>query len=354
MKRALTLAARAGGRTSPNPMVGAVLVRSGRVIAEDYHKKAGTPHAEALVLASAGARAKGATLYVTLEPCCHTKKRTPPCTRAIIACGIKRVVVAMKDPNPKVAGRGIEELKAAGIEVACCVLEAQARALNEAYIKHMTTGTPYVTLKAAMTLDGKIATPTGQSRWITSEAARKLVHKLRASVDALITGIGTVAADDPELTARLRGARQPVRIIIDPTLRISKEARVLGMPPPTIIVTRAHKSDKAKELRAAGVAIIGFTGELDLKWLMRELGAMGLISVLIEAGSTLNAHALLSGVVDRLMVFVAPKIIGGAASYPVVGGKEFLALDDAIMLEGMKARAVGPDLLIEGRPVKKS
>lgn len=349
MKRALALAARGRGRTSPNPMVGAVLVRSGRVIAEDYHRKAGTPHAEALVLESAGDKARGATLYVTLEPCCHTKKRTPPCTRAIIASGVARAVIAMKDPNPKVSGRGIAELEAAGIKTTCCVLEDRARLLNEAYVKHITTNMPFVTLKAAMTLDGKIATPEGQSKWITSEPARNIVHRLRASSDAIITGIGTVAADDPELTARIRGARQPFRVVIDPTLRIADGSRVLQTPPETIIVTRENGGALARALVARGVRILGYKGTLDLKWLLGELGSMGMNSVLIEAGSTLNAYALMEGVVDRVMIFVAPKIIGGAASFPVVGGAAFRKLQDAIMVGDMKVRRVGPDLLIEGR-----
>lgn len=349
MKRALSLAARAIGRTSPNPMVGAVLVRQGRVIAEDYHRKAGTPHAEALVLEKAGAgRARGATLYVTLEPCCHTSKRTPPCSKAIIEAGVGRVVVAMKDPNPKVSGKGMAELEAAGIETKCGILEDDAKALNPAYIKYITTGMPLVTLKAAMTLDGKIATPEGQSKWITSEASRRIVHRLRASVDAIITGIGTVAADDPELTARLRGARQPVRIIIDPSLRIPKGARVLRTPPQSMIVTRADNA-KSRDLESSGIKMIRFQGELDMFWLLRELGGMGMTSVLVEAGSTLNGHALLSGIVDRVMFFVAPKIIGGSAAYPVVGGTSFRPLESALRLTEMRVRRVGMDLLIEGK-----
>ena len=349
MKRALRLAARGIGKTSPNPTVGAVLVRSGRVIAEDYHRKAGTPHAEALVLAEAGDKARGATLYVTLEPCCHTSKRTPPCSKAIIAAGVARVVIAMKDPNPKVSGRGIAELEAAGIKTTCCVLEDKARLLNEAYVKHITTGIPFVTLKAGMTLDGKIATPEGQSKWITSEPARKIVHRLRASVDAVITGIGTVAADDPELTARLRGARQPMRVVIDPSLRISDSARVLRTPPDTLIVTKESGGALARGLEARGVRVLGYKGALDLRWLLRELGSMGMTSVLIEAGSTLNGHALMEGIVDRVMIFVAPKIIGGAKSFPVVGGDAFRSLDAALKVGDMKVRRVGPDLLIEGR-----
>jgi diaminohydroxyphosphoribosylaminopyrimidine deaminase/5-amino-6-(5-phosphoribosylamino)uracil reductase len=237
MKRALKLAAKARSMTSPNPMVGAVLVKKGKIISEDFHRKAGTPHAEALAIEKAKGEAKGTTLYINLEPCCHTEKRTPPCTKAIIAEGINEVVIGMKDPNPKVSGRGISELQKTGIQVRTGVLEDEAKKLNEAYIKHITTGKPFVILKIAMTLDGKIATPEGQSKWITSEKSRKMVHHLRSSVDAIITAIGTVKADDPELTVRIKGNKNPLRIIIDPNLEIPLHSKVLQVPPQTIIVT---------------------------------------------------------------------------------------------------------------------
>jgi diaminohydroxyphosphoribosylaminopyrimidine deaminase/5-amino-6-(5-phosphoribosylamino)uracil reductase len=238
MKKALALAARARGMTSPNPMVGAVLTKKGRVIAEGYHRKAGTPHAEAIAIDGAGDRAKGATLYVSLEPCCHKEKRTPPCTGKIIGAGIRKVVVAMKDPNPRVSGKGIEELEAAGIKVVSGVLEDKAAALNEFYIKHITTGIPFVVLKVAMTLDGKIATPEGESQWITGEKARASVHSLRGSVDAILTAIGTIKADNPRLTCRTAEDRDPCRIIIDPFLEIRPESNVLCIPPETIIAMK--------------------------------------------------------------------------------------------------------------------
>ena len=355
MRRAITLAARARGMTSPNPMVGAVMVKRGRVIAEACHKRAGTPHAEALALALAGKKAYGATLYVTLEPCCHLNKRTPPCTNAIIDAGIKRIVIAMEDPNPNVSGKGVRQLQKAGLEVECCVLGHEAARLNEAYIKHATTGLPFVTLKAAMTLDGKIATPTGESKWISGEASRRLVQRMRAESDAIITAIGTVKADDPRMTARGKGgifsqrggANGPVRVVIDPKLEIPPSARILEGPPETIIVT-GKDGAKVNKLKKTGIKIIKHKGKLELKWLMKKLGQMGMMSVMIEGGGSLNWHALDEGVVDKVNVFVAPKVIGGQESVSVVGGETHRKLADALMLREMKARKVGEDLLISG------
>ncbi len=355
MRRAISLAARARGMTSPNPMVGAVIVKRGRVIAEAYHKRAGAPHAEALALLEAGKKAYGATLYVTLEPCCHLKKRTPPCTNAIIDAGIKRVLIAMEDPNQKVSGKGVRQLKKAGIEVECCVLGHEASRLNEAYVKFITTGMPFVCLKAAMTLDGKIATPTGESRWISSEASRRLVHRMRAESDAIITAIGTVKADDPRMTARGRGgifsqrggANGPVRVVIDPHLEIPPGSKILEGPPETIIVT-GKDGTKANKLIKSGNKVIKHKGKLKLKWLMKKLGQMGIMSAMIEGGGSLNWHALDEGVVDKVNIFVAPKIIGGQRSISVVGGKFHRKLADALMLREMKAKKVGEDLLISG------
>ena len=303
MMRSLRLAEKAKGRTSPNPMVGAVLVKGKRIIAEDYHRRAGTPHAEALVLKHAGKKAAGSTMYVTLEPCCHTRKRTPPCTSAIRQAGVKRVVVAMTDPNPEVSGKGLKKLKDAGIDVVFGILEEKARSLNAAYIKYITTGKPYVILKTARTLDGKIATSSGESKWITGEKARRLVHRTRGSVDAVLTGIGTVVADDPQLTCRERGFRNPVRVVIDPSLRISPRARVFDTPPDTIIVTKT-RNDKSSALDKSGIKLIHYKGGLKLYWLMKRLAEMEMMSVLIEGGSTLNAHALNDGIVDKVMFFL--------------------------------------------------
>ncbi len=354
MKRALSLAAKAKGATSPNPMVGAVIVKDGRIIAEDYHKKAGEPHAEALAISKAGKRAKGSTLYVTLEPCCHTDKRTPPCTKAIINSGIKRVFISMKDPNPKVFGKGIEELKNHGIEVYSGILEEKAKKLNEAYIKFITTKTPFVILKTAMTLDGKIATPEGQSKWITGERARKIVHEMRGSVDAILTAIGTVKADNPELTARIKGVKkQPIRIVIDPDLEIPIDYKILNTPPETIIVTRKHnietKNQKKDILVTKGVKMIEYDGDrVDLRWLMKILGENSIISVMIEGGSSLNAYALQDKIVDKIVFFIAPKIIGGKNSISAVGGDIFCRLENAYRVKDIKIKRLGDDLMIEG------
>lgn len=353
MRRAISLASKAKGMTSPNPMVGAVLVKDGKIIAEDYHRRPGQPHAEALVIDSSGEKAKGATLYVSLEPCCHRDKRTPPCTEAIIRSGIKRVFVAMEDPNPKVSGKGIKELIDAGIDVFTGILEEEARRLNEAYIKHITTGKPFVTLKVAMTLDGKIATPDGQSKWITGEKARRMVHRIRNSVDAIMTAIGTVKADDPLLTVRAvrpRRIDRPLRIVIDPRLEISLKAKLLITPPETVIVTTEDRERGKKEaLSKKGIRIIEYPGQkIDLKWLMERVGKEGITSVLIEGGSSLNAHALEDGIVDKVLFFISPKIIGGRESYPAVGGDVYRSLENAYKLRDVKIRTLGEDILIEG------
>ncbi len=347
IKRTLRLAAKAKGMTSPNPMVGAVIVKNGEIIAEDYHKTPGKPHAEALAITKAGENAEGSTLYVNLEPCCHTEKRTPPCTKAIMNAGINKVVIGMPDPNPKVSGKGITELLKTGIEVKSGILEDESRRLNEAYVKFITTGKPFVTLKIAMTLDGKIATPEGQSKWITGEKARKTVHRLRSSVDAIVTAIGTVKADDPQLTARIKGGRNPLRIVIDPNLEIPLNAKILQVPPETVIVTRTNNS-KSTYLEKSGIKILYFKNKFDLKWLIEKLGQMNITSVLIEGGSSLNAHSLEDGVVDKIIFFIAPKIIGGRDSFPAIGGKSFKKLEEAYRITDSKVRRIGEDFLIEG------
>ena len=351
MKRALLLAERAKGKTSPNPMVGALLVKNNRIISEGYHKKAGTPHAEVIAIDKAGAKAAGSTIYVSLEPCCHKDKRTPPCTEKIIASGIKKVVIAMKDPNPKVSGKGLAELERAGIQVVWGISEEKARKLNEAYIKHITTGVPFVILKIAMTLDGKIATPAGESKWITGEKAREMVHRLRGSVDAVMTAIGTVKADNPMLTCRVSGYKNPVRIVIDPKLETVPDSHVASCPPATVIVTRSApvKETMWNKLREKGVSFIEYQSEkLDLKWLMQELGKSGITSILIEGGSSLSSYCLEAGIVDKVMFFIAPKIIGGRDSFPAVGGKSFRQLENAYRLRDLRTKQIGEDILIEG------
>jgi diaminohydroxyphosphoribosylaminopyrimidine deaminase/5-amino-6-(5-phosphoribosylamino)uracil reductase len=347
IKKTILLAARAKGRTSPNPMVGATIVKKGKIISQDYHKKAGDLHAEVIAINNAGENIKGATLYVSLEPCCHREKRTPPCTKKIISSGIKKVVIAMKDPNPKVSGKGIRALKNAGIEVISGVLEEKARELNAFYIKYITTGMPFVILKVAMTLDGKIASPEGVSKWITGEKARRIVHRIRGSVDAVMTAIGTVKADNPQLTARVKGGKNPRKIVIDPHLEVPLNADILKIPPETIIVTKA-KNKKANFLYNSGVKLIYFKDKLELKRLMKMLGETEITSILIEGGSSLNAYALEAGIVDKVMFFIAPKILGGKESFPAIGGKSFRRLEDAYRLRDTKIKRVGKDILVEG------
>ncbi len=354
MRRCLELAKRASGYTSPNPMVGALLYKDGKVIAEDYHKKPGTPHAEALVLNQAGALAKGATLFVNLEPCCHKPKRTPPCTDAIVAAKVKEVIVAMEDPNPLVSGRGIAMLKDAGITVECGVEGQAAHLLNETYVKYIRTKTPFVILKVAMTLDGKIATPDGHSKWITGQKARELVHRIRGEVDAILTAVGTVKADNPQLTARpqlttsIEGLKSPIRVIIDPEFEITANYNVLKTPPPTILVVKNKQGRQFNSFPSKDIDVIFYDKQLDLKWLMQELGKRQITSVLVEGGTSLSGHVIEEEIVDKVMFFIAPKIVGGVDSYVPVGGKSFKTIADPFYVKNLQVQHVGDDLLIEG------
>ncbi|MDN5344971.1 MAG: diaminohydroxyphosphoribosylaminopyrimidine deaminase [Clostridia bacterium] len=356
MRRALDLARQGLGRTSPNPVVGAVIVRDGRVVGEGYHQKAGTPHAEIHALQAAGEAARGATLYVTLEPCCHYG-RTPPCTEAIIAAGIRRVVAAMADPNPRVAGGGIQALRQAGIEVETGLLEREARRLNEAFGKFITTGQPWVTLKMALTLDGKIATRTGASRWITGPAARQKAHELRDTHDAILVGIGTILADDPELTTRLPGGqgRDAVRVILDSRLRLPPVARAVNLasPAPTIVATTAAAPAAARQqLTERGVEVLELPAAADgrVAWLplLDELARRQITSILVEGGAGVNATALAAGVVDKVVAFLAPRIFGGTAAPGPVGGMGVATPAEAWQLEGLEVGPCGPDLMISG------
>jgi diaminohydroxyphosphoribosylaminopyrimidine deaminase / 5-amino-6-(5-phosphoribosylamino)uracil reductase len=356
MREALALAAQARGRTSPNPMVGSVVVKDGRVVGRGYHAKAGAPHGEAAALEDAGRQAQGATLYVTLEPCCHLNKRTPPCTKAIIAAGIQRVVAAMRDPNPLVSGQGLEELRQAGLEVKLPVLEAEAATLNEVFLKYITTKRPFVFLKVAASLDGKIATVTGESRWITNERSRLLVHQLRDQVDAVMVGINTVLRDDPLLTTRLPGGngRDPMRIIVDSHLRIPCQARVLTASTTActlIATTPKAPREKRFQLESAGAKVVVIEGDapgVPLGSLMEQLGAMAVTSILLEGGGELHSSALRAGIVDKVLYFLAPKLIGGRTAPPAIGGEGFARLDEAVTLERMQFRHLDDDLLIEG------
>lgn len=353
MRRALELAATGRGRTSPNPAVGAVLVKGNRVISEGYHKKAGSAHAEIIALKKAGTKAKGATLFITLEPCCHTDKRTPPCTSAIIKSGIKEVVVAMIDPNPKVSGKGLQELRRSGIKSETGLMKEEAARLNEAFIKFITEMMPFVTLKIAQSLDGKIATSLGESKWITGTQARKCVHRLRNDVDAVLVGIGTVLQDNPSLDCRIRGGIDPYRVIVDTHLRIPSDVRVLRHRDGKTIIATTSMANKrtVSRLRSEGHTVLiirRYNGRVDLRILMKELAKRNITSVMIEGGATLNASALSRGIVDKVLIFCAPKIIGGRDAIPSVGGISPSSLNKAIGLKDVCVAKIGSDILFEG------
>lgn len=355
MARALALAARGLGTTSPNPPVGAVVVRRGQVVGEGYHRRAGGPHAEVLALRRAGRRARGATLYVTLEPCCHLDKRTPPCVPAIIAGGIARVVVATRDPNPKVRGCGLVALRRAGLRVDLGVGRAAADQVIEPYRTLVTSGRPFVTLKIASTLDGKIATARGESRWITGPAARRVVHLLRARADAVLTGSGTVLADDPSLTPRMGAARgrAPLRIVLDPTLRVPLRAKVLTdrQAPTLIVTTETGAAANRAALRKIGAEVLVLPsrrGRIQWRALLSELGRRGIASLLIEGGAEVNASALRDGAVDRVLFFLAPRLLGGRDAVGAVGGLSPARLSEAVALKRVAVLRVGPDILVEG------
>ena len=354
MARALELAAGGLGLTSPNPAVGAVLVRDGVIVGEGFHERAGGPHAEAVALARAGAAARGATCYVTLEPCAH-HGRTPPCADALVTAGVARVVAACPDPNPRVDGRGFARLRAAGIDVTVGPGEAEARALNRAFFTFVTAGRPHVTLKSAMTLDGRIAAWDGTSRWITGEVARAEAHRLRFLADAVLVGIGTVLRDDPELTVRLPGtpAKEPYRVVADSRLRTPPDAQVLraGDPSRTIVACRAPAPRRrAAGLRERGARVLELPGEgrrVDLRALLKTLGELDVVAVLAEGGAELGAGLLDAGLVDRVAFFVAPRLLGGRTAPGPLGGVG-RSLKDAVSVTALSYRIVGEDLLIEG------
>ena len=355
---ALDLAQMGRGMTSPNPMVGAVVVKDGKVVGKGWHKKAGTPHGEAIALMKAGAKAEGATLYVNLEPCCHTDKLTPPCTDAVIKSKVARVVVGMEDPNPKVSGKGVKAMREAGIEVETGVLKERCERLNHVFRKYILTGYPYVTLKVAQTLDGKIATSTGESKWITGPEARRFGHTLRNYADAIVVGIGTVLRDDPSLTTRLEdfpNARDPNRVILDSSMRIPPDAKVLNVDSKArtfIATTIDAPTQRIKEVKKkkAEVLIIDKDehGRLSFVNLMEELAKMGMTNVLIEGGARVNAEALRAGIVDKVMFFVAPRIMGGDDAKGSIGGSSPESLADIVTLYDFHPQKVGDDILIEG------
>lgn len=364
MGTALALARRGLGKTSPNPAVGALIVKRGKIIARGWHRRAGLPHAEVEAIEKAGRSARGARgaggatgadLYVTLEPCCR-HGRTPPCTDAIISAGIKRVFVGMKDPNPLVRGRGIRALKRAGIEVRTGILEAECRTLNEAYIKYITTRRPFVILKLAATLDGRIATKTGESRWITGTEARRFVQEMRARADAVMVGSGTVVKDDPRLTARITGVKSPARVVVDTDFKTPLSAKVFGSRGgytwgKVLLFTTARapkRKIKGAEERGAEVIVLPGTKDgVSLKRVMAELGKREVTSVVMEGGSTLAASAVRHGVVHKVIYFLSPMLLGGDA-VASIAGLGIKTLGKGIRFRQVSIKRFGRDIMVEG------
>jgi len=353
MRLALREAAKGLGRTSPNPAVGAVLVRGGRVIARGHHARAGGPHAEVVAIRAAGGRARGADLYTTLEPCDHYGK-TPPCSIAVLEAGVRGVFVGSADPNPVVNGKGIARLRAAGLEVVEGVLRPECDALNAHWFKYIRERRPYVTLKAAVTLDGRIATRTGDARWVTGEAARRWVHRLRDRVDAVLVGAGTARADDPLLTTRLPGGRghDPVRVVLDTDLALPRRLALLNprSPAPTLV---AHASSRVRRV-APGVELLRCKrgkGGVDLRDLLEKLAARGITHLLVEGGARVHARFLEEGLVDRVAVFVAPKLLG-ADGVPLLASRGPARMEGALRLDEVQVERVGDDVLVLGRPVR--
>ena len=354
MKKVLGLAKRGTGRVNPNPRVGALVVKDGEILSEGYHGFFGGPHAEINALSKlTSEECKNSTLYVNLEPCVHFGK-TPPCTDTILQSGIKRIVVGTVDPNPAVKGKGIQELKRAGIEVCVGVLEKECSRLNESYFKYITKKKPFVTLKIAQTLDGKIATTQGYSRWITSEGSRRLVHRMRRESDAILVGVNTVLTDDPELTVRLIRGDNVRRIVLDGLLRIPVEARVLHHPDPlntVIATTQKAPSDKIRVLDKMGVTLWIFdsnrNGMIDFSDLLEKMAEERISSVLVEGGKTVFTSVLRTGEVDRVVVFIAPKFFGKGID--VFGDLSIDSPRDAITFREMSWRRKGSDMVFDGR-----
>ena len=353
MRKALFLAAKVSGYTSPDPCVGAVIVKNNKVISCGYHNKFASPHAESFAVKKAGKKARGATLYINLEPCSHYGNN-PPCADIVVRSGIKRVVAAMKDPNPLVNGKGFKILRKAGVKVETGLFNKEANKLNEFFVKHITTGYPFVILKLALTLDGKIATRTGDSRWISNKKSRDHVHSIRRSVDAVMSGIGTVLKDDPLFSARKgkKTVKQPYKIIIDPLAVIPLSSKVLKDPSKAIIVsTKKASAKKIERLKALGVRVM-IAGEkgskIDLKNVFRTLGSENITSVLIEGGGNTAAHAIEQGVVDKAVFFIAPKIIGGRDALTPVEGSGIKSMRNAVGLKNIKITRFDDDIMVEG------
>lgn len=352
MKRALDLAKKGAGHTSPNPMVGCVVVKDGRIVTEGYHERYGEFHAERNALTRCEEDLTGAEMYVTLEPCCH-QGNTPPCTDIIIERGIGKVYVGSMDPNPKVAGKGVKILQEHGIEVETGVLEKECLALNEIFFHYITTGMPYVAMKYAMTLDGKIASCTGDSKWVTGERARHHVHELRKQYSAILAGIGTVLADDPMLNCRIEEGVDPVRVVCDSSLRIPLSSQLVKTAGdiPVIVAYAKENPEKEKALLQAGVELIsaGRDGRVDLAVLMRELGKRKIDSVLVEGGGAIHGSLLKSGLVQKIYCYLAPKLIGGREASSPVEGDGFSRMKDALPVTEMEILSLGEDICISGR-----
>lgn len=349
MRRAIALARKGVGKTSPNPAVGCVIVKDGAVVGEGWHRRAGTAHAEVHALAHAGEKARGADVYVTLEPCAHYGK-TPPCAEALIVAGVGRVFAGMVDPNPKVCGKGAAMLREAGIAVTTGLLAHDCRLLNEPFIKQVTTGLPFVILKCALTLDGKIATAMGDSRWITNDKSRRYVHRVRGMVDAVLVGSGTVRADDPQLTCRLAGGRDPLRVVVDSALTLPHSARIftLDSTAPTVVATVCTDAERIGRLERPGVEVLTCRerdGRVDLEELLRLLAGRGVQSLLLEGGGVLAGEALRLGLIDKFLLFYAPKLVGGDAPGPFAG-RGVPTMAEALRLKRMTLRRFDEDFLV--------
>jgi len=356
MRKALALARRGLGKTSPNPMVGALFVRDGTIIGQGYHRRYGGSHAEVNAIEDAKTEINGATLYVTLEPCCHHGKKTPPCLNELLKYKLGRVVIGTADPNPQVNGRSIEAFKKRGIETTVGVLGEECQRLNEVYFKHIQTGMPFVTLKFAQTLDGRIASAGGDSRWISSEPSLKLAHKLRSHHDAVLVGAGTVLADDPRLTVRLVRGRSPLRVVVDSGLRIPPKSKVLQeqeTAPTLIAATSCADRGKLSSLKQKGIEVLnvseGGEGEVDLKDLLSKLGERNISSILVEGGAAIITSFIRRKLADRLVVIVAPKLMG--AGTDAVGDLGIPDVSRALKLSLVKTYRSGEDLVIDARPL---
>jgi len=356
MQRALELAAQGQGFVEPNPMVGCVIARGAEIVGEGWHRRFGQDHAEVEALRIAGSRARGATLYVTLEPCCHQGK-TPPCTRAVVAAGITRLVVAMADPFPEVSGGGLAELRAAGVEVQSGILEDQSRKLNAPYLRLLTAARPWILAKWAMTLDGKIAARTGDSRWISSPASRQVVHQLRGRMDAIVVGRGTAAIDDPQLTARPPGPRTALRIVVDTRASLSLKSQLVrtAREVPVLVAVGAEAANAASaDLRAAGCEVMlcnGPTPQDRLETLFAELGRRRMTNVLVEGGGRLLGSLFDARLIDEAHVFIAPKLAGGVEAPGPIAGRGVDAVSAALALEDIAIREIAGDIYLRGRIV---